>query len=191
MGGSTPIVRRVVGSDGECDESGQQPAGHSTASVRRLVAGLECRSGARMDVLDSRVGQRARHRQTAAEEYAAEVMRALGFFDAQVTGSGADGGVDVRAKDAVAQVKMEGSQRPGRSCRRSLELPHTSTAVQFCFLSPATQPRHWGGRTRQQSLASSSSSTDPWWVELSAAQTAFSTRRHSGGEAGDCCGSVG
>ncbi|MGG7570901.1 restriction endonuclease [Streptomyces sirii] len=32
-------------------------------------------------------------------------MHALGFTDAQVTGAGADGGVDVIARDAIAQVK--------------------------------------------------------------------------------------
>ena len=44
----------------------------------------------------------------AAEEYAADVMSALGFSGVEVTPPGADGGVDVRAHDAVAQVKMEG-----------------------------------------------------------------------------------
>jgi hypothetical protein len=50
----------------------------------------------------------------AAEEYASEVMRAIGFADAIVTPAGADGGVDVRSLRAVAQVKMEGvaSTRP-------------------------------------------------------------------------------
>ena len=43
----------------------------------------------------------------AAEEYAAEVMRALGFPDAQTTGAGSDGGIDVVSRNAVAQVKME------------------------------------------------------------------------------------
>lgn len=44
----------------------------------------------------------------AAEEYAAEYLRAIGFPDATVTHPGADGGVDVRSVHALAQVKMEG-----------------------------------------------------------------------------------
>ncbi|WIB65443.1 restriction endonuclease [Curtobacterium sp. MCBD17_040] len=40
-----------------------------------------------------------------AEELAEAHMRALGFTDARRTGSGADGGIDVRAELAVAQVK--------------------------------------------------------------------------------------
>lgn len=40
-----------------------------------------------------------------AELAAVDHMRSLGFTDAQVTGAGADGGIDVIARDAVAQVK--------------------------------------------------------------------------------------
>ncbi|MFI1958203.1 restriction endonuclease [Streptomyces althioticus] len=40
-----------------------------------------------------------------AELAAVDHMRSLGFADARVTGAGADGGVDVVARDAVAQVK--------------------------------------------------------------------------------------
>ncbi|MGW7609568.1 restriction endonuclease [Streptomyces sp. NPDC054766] len=40
-----------------------------------------------------------------AELAAVDHMRNLGFTDAQVTGPGADGGVDVIAQDAIAQVK--------------------------------------------------------------------------------------
>lgn len=43
----------------------------------------------------------------AAEEYAAEVMRAVGFTDARATAGGADGGIDVDSSLGVAQVKME------------------------------------------------------------------------------------
>lgn len=42
----------------------------------------------------------------AAEHLAAEHMKALGFSDAAITKSGADGGVDVAGTDAVAQVKF-------------------------------------------------------------------------------------
>ncbi|MGA5547466.1 restriction endonuclease [Streptomyces pseudogriseolus] len=40
-----------------------------------------------------------------AELAAVDHMRGLGFADARVTGAGADGGIDVFARDAVAQVK--------------------------------------------------------------------------------------
>ncbi|MFZ4187134.1 restriction endonuclease [Streptomyces pseudogriseolus] len=40
-----------------------------------------------------------------AELAAVDHMRDLGFADARVTGAGADGGIDVFARDAVAQVK--------------------------------------------------------------------------------------
>lgn len=42
---------------------------------------------------------------TEAEQFAAEHMRSLGFEDADTTSPGADGGIDVRASRAVAQVK--------------------------------------------------------------------------------------
>ncbi|MGW7728162.1 restriction endonuclease [Streptomyces canus] len=40
-----------------------------------------------------------------AELAAVDHMRSLGFTDARVTGAGADGGIDVIARDAIAQVK--------------------------------------------------------------------------------------
>jgi hypothetical protein len=43
----------------------------------------------------------------AAEVNAADWMRYWGFLDARVTQSGSDGGIDVRATGAVAQVKRE------------------------------------------------------------------------------------
>lgn len=46
----------------------------------------------------------------AAEENAAKVMKKLGFTDARCTPVGPDGGIDVVARDAVAQVKWQGGQ---------------------------------------------------------------------------------
>ncbi|MHB8290448.1 MAG: restriction endonuclease [Acidimicrobiales bacterium] len=43
-----------------------------------------------------------------AEIYASEMLAALGFEGVAVTGLGRDGGVDVRGRDVVAQVKLEG-----------------------------------------------------------------------------------
>ncbi|MGW0324780.1 restriction endonuclease [Nocardia sp. NPDC003183] len=45
-----------------------------------------------------------------AEENAAVQMCSLGFSDARVTASGADGGIDVRASGAIAQVKWRAGQ---------------------------------------------------------------------------------
>lgn len=45
-----------------------------------------------------------------AELNAAEKMRWMGFTDAEVTKSGPDGGIDVRSRDAVAQVKFKAAQ---------------------------------------------------------------------------------
>ena len=42
-----------------------------------------------------------------AEQVAAEWMRHLGFEDARCTAAGTDGGVDVRSREAVAQVKAQ------------------------------------------------------------------------------------
>ncbi len=42
-----------------------------------------------------------------AEQVAAEWMRHFGFDDARCTGPGTDGGVDVRSREAVAQVKAQ------------------------------------------------------------------------------------
>lgn len=43
-----------------------------------------------------------------AELNAAEKMRQMGFSDAQAAKPGADGGIDVRSKHALAQVKWRG-----------------------------------------------------------------------------------
>ena len=48
----------------------------------------------------------------AYEQAAANNMRRFGFPDAAVTPSGADGGIDVRASGAVAQVKARSTATP-------------------------------------------------------------------------------
>ncbi|MFE7720130.1 restriction endonuclease [Nocardia rhizosphaerihabitans] len=44
-----------------------------------------------------------------AELNAAEVMKRLGYVDATATEVGADGGIDIRARGALAQVKWKGA----------------------------------------------------------------------------------
>lgn len=50
----------------------------------------------------------------AAEEFAAIAMRAMGWRDAKITASGPDGGIDVTANGAIAQVKWRKSGPTGR-----------------------------------------------------------------------------
>jgi hypothetical protein len=54
-----------------------------------------------------RAGARTIRSPDDAEQVAAEWMRHLGFADARCTGAGTDGGVDVRSREAVAQVKAQ------------------------------------------------------------------------------------
>jgi hypothetical protein len=54
-----------------------------------------------------RAGARTIRSPDDAEQVAAEWMRHLGFDDARCTGAGTDGGVDVRSREAVAQVKAQ------------------------------------------------------------------------------------
>lgn len=49
-----------------------------------------------------------------AELNAAEHMRSMGFLDAKATTGGADGGIDVRSRHALAQVKFYQSKLSGR-----------------------------------------------------------------------------
>jgi hypothetical protein len=71
-----------------------------------------------------------------AEEYAAEFMVALGFSDAVATPVGADGGIDVTASGAVAQVKMEGLPT-GRPAVQRIAGAASSKRVDALFFSLA------------------------------------------------------
>ncbi|WP_051835599.1 restriction endonuclease [Streptomyces sp. NRRL S-481] len=80
----------------------------STAVARALVTadrqgvhGASGASGARETVYRARVIRTWQDAEFAAVDH----MRGLGFTDAEVTDVGADGGIDVIARDAVAQVK--------------------------------------------------------------------------------------
>lgn len=53
-----------------------------------------------------------------AEQMAAAAMRAMGFPDARETPVGPDGGVDVRSRAAIAQVKFRGAQTPRSDVQR-------------------------------------------------------------------------
>lgn len=81
----------------------------------------------------------------AAEEYAAEVLRALGYHDARVTTSGADGGVDVRSSRALAQVKMEGlpTGRPAVQNIFGIATHEQKSAIFFSLAGYTAQAMKW------------------------------------------------
>lgn len=83
-----------------------------------------------------------------AEEYAAEVMRALGFYDASTTPPGCDGGIDVVSADAVAQVKMEGlpTGRPVLQALFGAASVDGKRAVFFSLAGYTTQALEWAER---------------------------------------------
>ncbi len=68
-----------------------------------------------------------------AEDVAAEWLNWFGFTDAKSTGSGADGGVDVRAKSMVAQVKMHMAPIGRPDLQRLYGVATTENAVSVFF----------------------------------------------------------
>ncbi|MCF6735228.1 restriction endonuclease [Blastococcus sp. KM273129] len=67
-----------------------------------------------------------------AERLAASHMRRLGFEDARVTATGADGGIDVWATGAVAQVKFQWS-KTGRPAVQALHRVATAHQAEALF----------------------------------------------------------
>lgn len=68
-----------------------------------------------------------------AELYAAEIMRGLGFHDAEATPLGPDGGVDVRSDHAVAQVKMEARPTGSEALQRLSGIAKSEGVAGFFF----------------------------------------------------------
>lgn len=68
-----------------------------------------------------------------AEDRAAEWLRWFGFEDAKSTGAGADGGVDVRGKSMVAQVKMHMVPIGRPDLQRLYGVAQTESAVSVFF----------------------------------------------------------
>jgi hypothetical protein len=85
-----------------------------------------------------------------AEEYAAEVMRSLGYSDATATGLGSDGGIDVTSSGAVAQVKMEAvpTGRPVLQAIYGISLLEGKTALVFSLAGFTTQALDWAERAK-------------------------------------------
>jgi hypothetical protein len=80
-----------------------------------------------------------------AEEYAAEVLRALGYGDAVPTPPGSDGGVDVRSQWAVAQVKMEAAPtgRPPLQAITGVARVEAVDAIFFSLAGYTAQALEW------------------------------------------------
>lgn len=83
-----------------------------------------------------------------AEEYAAEVLWALGFTDAEPTPPGADGGVDVLGSGVVAQVKMEGvpTGRPVLQAIAGIASVEGARALVFSLAGYTPQALDWAER---------------------------------------------
>lgn len=80
-----------------------------------------------------------------AEEAAAEWVRWLGFTDAEVTGRGADGGVDVRGRAIVGQVKahMVPVSRPDLQRLYGIAQAEKRLALFFSLMSYTEQAVAW------------------------------------------------
>lgn len=87
---------------------------------------------------------------TQAEVYAAEFMRYLGFEDATPTPVGVDGGVDVVAAEAIAQVKMEGipTGRPVIQAIFGVSSLAQQRALVFSLAGYTTQAIEWAEAAR-------------------------------------------
>jgi hypothetical protein len=86
---------------------------------------------------------------TDAEAYACDVMLALGFAGATCTNAGRDGGVDVRSRDAVAQVKVEGikTDAPRLQALSGVAAHERKRAVFFSLSGYTAAALAWAERT--------------------------------------------
>lgn len=70
-----------------------------------------------------------------AENLAAQWMRGHGYPDARTTTGGADGGIDVRSRKAIAQVKMEGKAVGRPALQRLVGARGNNTQLELLFFS--------------------------------------------------------
>ncbi|WP_158778754.1 restriction endonuclease [Streptomyces cellulosae] len=114
---SAAVARALVGAGRQGDDNAPATPPHTaqddrddteTPEAHRTVAGqastpprAERGAGSQEKVFRARAIRTWQDAELAAVDH----MRNLGFTDARVTGDGADGGIDVIARDAVAQVK--------------------------------------------------------------------------------------
>lgn len=77
-----------------------------------------------------------------AEQNAAARMRELGFPDARVTSGGADGGIDVRSSNALAQVKWRGGLTGRPALQNLYGARGIETSKRLLFFSAADYSQH-------------------------------------------------
>ncbi len=85
-----------------------------------------------------------------AEEVAAEWLRWFGFDDAEATGVGSDGGVDVRGKAMVAQVKMHMVPigRPDLQRLHGVAVTERAVSVFFSLTDYTREAKEWAEQVR-------------------------------------------
>ncbi|WP_280470633.1 restriction endonuclease [Nocardia farcinica] len=77
-----------------------------------------------------------------AERNAAARMREMGFADAAVTAGGADGGVDVRASRAIAQVKWRGGMVSRPEVQKLFGARGSDYGKQLLFFAASDYSQH-------------------------------------------------
>lgn len=84
-----------------------------------------------------------------AEEYAAEVMCAMGFTNVLVSSAGPDGGIDVASEEALAQVKLEGRASTREQLQRltGITLTRGTTALFFSLAGYTKSALEWAEAT--------------------------------------------
>lgn len=81
---------------------------------------------------------------THAEELARDFMVYLGFHDARLTKAGADGGVDVTSRKAVAQVKMHSKGVPSYDVQKLVGIASVERKIPLFFaMSYSREAKTW------------------------------------------------
>ena len=133
------------GGSGSGDLVAGEPLGHSSAPAQdstNLSSGAPSRG--------SWPPPRLIRSPQDAEEAAAVWLRWFGFTDAMVTRSGADGGVDVRGRSMVAQVKahMVPVSRPDLQKLYGVAQAENAVPIFFSLMSYTRDAQEWGNEVR-------------------------------------------
>ncbi len=89
----------------------------------------------------------------AAETVAAAWMRHWGYTDAALTGGSSDGGIDIRATQALAQVKFKAAQAGRPEVQNLVGAAGRNAAAQLIFFSAAGYSTHALAYANQQHVA--------------------------------------
>lgn len=84
-----------------------------------------------------------------AEDYAAEVMEAIGFTNVKLSPVGPDGGIDVTSDEALAQVKLEGRSSTREQLQRltGISLTQGTAAIFFSLAGYTKAALDWAEAT--------------------------------------------